>query len=174
MNHKLHAIRAFICLLLLSWSPFSAASSLLGIYAGVAVGQAEIKNSDPVLDSSTAKVYAGYRILGPIAVEVASVDLGEYGTLPTKVSGTSADVVLFLPAGPINVFAKAGVFSWDVDYNGALPADSGVDAKSGFGVEYNMLLNLDLRLEWERYTGVGGSTLNSDIDMLSLGINIAF
>lgn len=173
MTIKPLTLTRIIFLFLLSWS-FASSASVLGIYAGASAGKAEFKNSTAKEDSSTGKAYAGYRFLGPLALEVARVDLGEYGTTPVSIDGTSADLVLYLPAGPINVFAKVGVFSWNVDYNGVLPSDDGIDSKQGFGVEYNLLLNLDLRLEWERYTGVGGSTLDSDIDMISAGVNIVF
>ena len=170
---KQYAISGAFFIATLMWSAASSAS-ILGIYAGVSVGQAEIENSSPTEDSTASKVYAGYRILGPIAIEVARVDLGEFGTLPVSIDGTALDVVLYLPAGPINVFAKAGVFSWNVDYNNFIPAESGTDSKFGVGVEYNLLLNVDLRLEWETYTGVGGTTINEDINVISIGANIAF
>lgn len=174
MNIKQYAILGALFISTLVWSTTSSASSILGIYAGVSAGQAEIENTSPTQDSTASKVYAGYRILGPIAIEVARVDLGEFGVLPTSIDGIAVDAVLYLPAGLINVFAKAGVFNWNVDYNGALPADSGTNTKFGFGVEYNLLLNVDLRLEWETYTGVGGSTINEDISVISIGANIAF
>ena len=158
----------------LTWSTASSAASLLGIYAGASVGKAEIANSDPKDDSTANKAYAGYRIFGPIAIEVARVDLGEYGSLPTSIDGIAADAVLYLPAGPINLFAKAGMFNWNVDYNGFLPAETGTDSKFGFGLEYNIFLNIDFRLEYEKYTGVGGTTINEDISMISAGVNIAF
>lgn len=161
----------------LMWSATSSASSLLGIYAGASVGQAEIANSSPTEDSTATKVYAGYRILGPIAIEVSRVDLGEYGTLPVSIDGTAVDAVLYLPAGLVNIFAKVGMFNWNVDYNGIpVPANyaSGTDSKFGVGVEYNFLLNIDFRLEYETYTGVGGPGINQDISMISAGVNIAF
>jgi len=174
MTIKHYTILATFLVTTLMWTTTSSAASLLGIYAGASVGQAEIENTSPTLDSTTNKVYAGYRILGPIAIEVARVDLGEYGTAPTSIDGIAVDAVLYLPAGLVNVFAKAGMFDWNVDYNGFLPAESGTDSKFGFGVEYNLLLNIDFRLEWEKYTGVGGTTINQDISMISAGVNIAF
>ena len=168
IRHITHA--TVLGALLLCWAPMSSASSLLGIYAGIAAGHAEIKDTSPKQDSTTSKVYAGYRILGPIAVEVSNVDLGDYYSGAATVDGIAADLVLFLPAGPINLFAKAGIFNWNVDYNGAAPAESGTDSKTGMGVEYNMLLNIDLRVEWEHYSSVS----DSDINMLSVGLNIAF
>lgn len=174
MNIRQNTLLGIFFISTLMWSATSSAASLLGIYAGASIGKAEIANTSPKQDSTANKVYAGYRILGPIAVEVARVDLGEFGTDPIRIDGISADAVLYLPAGLVNVFAKAGVFNWNADYNGADPANSGTDAKYGFGVEYNLLLNVDLRVEWEKYTGVGGTTINEDINMFSLGVNIAF
>lgn len=174
MNIKQYTILGTFLISTLMWSATSSAASLLGIYAGASAGQAEIENTSPTQDSTANKVYAGYRILGPVAIEVARVDMGEFGTLPVSIDGIAVDAVLYLPAGPVNVFAKAGVFNWNVDYNGALPAESGTDSKFGFGVEYNLLLNIDMRLEWETYTGIGGTTINEDISVISLGANIAF
>jgi len=174
MNIKHYIIPGIIFVSALVLPATGSASSLLGIYAGASAGKAEVDNTSPTLDSTASKVYAGYRVLGPIAIEVARVDLGEFGNLPIKVDGTSADIVLYLPAGPVNVFAKAGVFNWNVDYNGFLPADSGTDSKVGFGIEYNALLNLDLRLEYETYSGVGGTTVGEDISVIFAGVNVAF
>lgn len=173
MNIIQGKLAAIILLVLLSWAP-SVFASIFGIYAGASAGRAELTDASPKEDSTSAKVYAGYRFFGPLAIEAARVDLGEYGVLPTSIDGTSVDLVLYLPAGPINVFAKAGMFNWNVDYNGALPAESGTDAKSGLGIEYNLLLNMDLRLEWEHYTGVGGNTLDTNINVISAGVNVVF
>ena len=143
------------------------------IYAGVSAGKAEIVDLTPTDDDTAAKVYAGYRILGPIAVEVAQVDLGKYYSDAIAIDGTSVDAVLYLPAGLVNVFAKAGLFNWNADYTGGL-TESGTSSKFGFGVEYNLLLNIDFRLEWETYTDVMDTTTTTDITVLSAGVNIAF
>jgi len=174
MTIKHYTILATFLVTTLMWTTTSSAASLLGIYAGAGVGQAEIENTSPTEDSTANKAYAGYRILGPIAIEVARVDLGEYYSDVVTIDGIAVDAVLYLPAGLVNVFAKAGMFNWNVDYSGAIPEESGTDSKFGFGVEYNLLLNIDFRLEWEKYTGVGGTTINQDISMISAGVNIAF
>ncbi len=174
MNIRQNTLLGIFFIFSLMWSAASSASSLLGIYAGASVGRAEVANTSPKLDSTATKVYAGYRILGPLAIEVAKVNLGEFGSTPVKIDGVSADAVLYLPAGLINVFAKAGVFNWNADYNGTIPANNGVDSKFGFGVEYNLLLNVDMRVEWEKYSGVGGANINENISLLTIGVNIAF
>jgi len=174
MNTKQSTLSGIFLASALLWSTSSLASSILGVYAGLSVGKAEIENTSPALDDTATKVYVGYRILGPLAFEVARVDLGEFGSLPIAIDGIAADAVLYLPAGPINVFAKAGLFNWNADYNGAVPAGSGTDTKFGFGLEYNLLLNIDFRLEYEKYSGVGGTVINEDINMISAGVNIAF
>lgn len=152
-----------------------ASASILGIYFGASAGQAEILDTSPKQDDTATKVYAGYRILGPIAVEVSQINFGEYYSGLASISGTSLDAMLYLPAGLVNIFAKVGYFAWKVEYTGgAFPEESGSSAKAGFGVEYNIFANIDFRLEWEQYKDIGDSPGEVDMNFLSAGINIAF
>lgn len=93
-------------LLLLSWSVPNASAGILGIYAGASVGTSETEGG---ADDTATKLYAGYRVLGPLAIEVAQVDMGQYGL--TSIDGLSVDAVVYLPLGIVTVFAKAGMYN---------------------------------------------------------------
>lgn len=69
----------------------NASAGLLGVYAGASVSQAEI------LDATATKIYAGYCVLGPLAIEVAKVDLGEYYSAVVTIDGLAVDAVAYLP-----------------------------------------------------------------------------
>lgn len=174
MNIKHYSIVGTFLITALMWSTTTTAS-LLGIYAGASAGKAEVLDSNPTEDDTGAKVYAGYRILGPLAVELSQVDLGTHYSGIVSIGGTSLDAVLFLPAGPVNVFAKAGYFAWKVEYAGGVsPEETGSSAKFGFGVEYNLFANIDFRLEWEQYDDIGDPPNPAEMTLISAGVNIAF
>ncbi len=174
MNIKYYTTVGAFLISTLLW-PTAASASLLGIYAGASVGQAEILDTSPTEDDTGSKVYVGYRILGPLAVELSQVDLGTHYAGIISAGGTSLDAVVYLPAGLVNVFAKAGVFAWKVEYaGGTSPEETGTSAKFGFGVEYNIFANIDLRLEWEQYNELGDPPGPIDMTLISAGVNIAF
>lgn len=169
---KLNPIKGLLTLLLLSWSVTNASAGLLGLYAGASIGKAEIVDANPSQDDTATKIYAGYRFLGPLAIEVARVDMGEYYSGVIAVDGLAVDAVAYLPLGIATLFAKAGMFNWNVGYTGGL-SESGTDPKIGFGIEYNLLANIDLRVEYEKFSDIGDPP-SVDMTLISAGVNISF
>jgi OmpA-OmpF porin, OOP family len=118
----------------------------------------------------------------------------------TEVEGYGLSVVASYPFSPaFSGFAKVGAFSWEADSKGDLAIqtgslcviivcapvtdvgkysgdDSGTDPMYGLGMVY-LIKGWGVRLEWERYTGLGHgfeSASETDLDLLSLGIEYRF
>ncbi|MGV6807854.1 MAG: outer membrane beta-barrel protein, partial [bacterium] len=92
----------------------------------------------------------------------------------------------------IEIFAKLGMFFYDSDWKVRYSVTDGIDSLSdsfsggnsdeevnwGFGVQYSLDSKWNARLEYERFErieadeDVGG--IESDIDVLSLGIHYSF
>jgi OOP family OmpA-OmpF porin len=135
-----------------------------GIYIGAGLGQATVEVDDVAFDRDLDgedlgyKVIAGIRPLDWLAFEANYVNFGEPDDtvagvrLRTEGYGLSAFAVGLLAAGPVDLFAKAGVVSWDFELNspdfGKLGEDDGTDLAYGAGVQFR-LLSLGVRAEYE-------------------------
>jgi opacity protein-like surface antigen len=158
-----------------------------GIYVGASVGEANTDFSEAGFefdDSATAyKVNVGWRILDWAGIEANYVDLGE--TEGTFTGGPAVDErttlesdgfnfsgLLFLPVGPVDLFARAGFISWDT--KARLPefdlsdSDDGMDFSYGAGVQFRVW-SLSIRAEYEVF-----DISPDDVDMLSVGIMWTF
>jgi len=155
-----------------------------GIYIGAGVGQSTIEVDDALLNRDFDgedlgyKIIAGIRPLDWLAFEVNYVNFGEPDDtiegvkLRTEGSGLSGYALGFLSLGPVDVFAKAGLISWDAELSRPnLPKrdDDGTDLAYGAGVQFR-LLSLSVRAEYEVFDidGVG------DANMLSVGVTYTF
>jgi len=152
-------------------------------------GSINVDDSD-----SSWKAFVGYRFLKFVAVEVAAVDLGQFevsgtssggGVFPAgNVSATAAadgytvSALGVLPVGPgFKVFARAGYFIWDVDFDltssgvGTTVNDSqdGEDLVYGAGLAYKFAMGLGVRLEYEQY-----EVEDESIDVISAGLTWRF
>ena len=95
-------------------------------------------------------------------------------TITTELDGWNAFVVGKLPIAFVDLFAKVGVISYDIDVNLDPDADdnfssSGEDVAYGIGAQVN-LGSLGIRAEAERFDV-------SDIDdlyLLTVGLNFTF
>lgn len=150
-----------------------------GFYAGGGVGQFnvqidDIDDTDDAIerlddDDTSWKLFAGYRFNPHISVELAYIDFGD-ASGSTTASGSSGDysvslsglapyIIGTLPVGPVELFAKAGYYFYDVDVNADLDdlggdvfnsSDSGEDFLYGFGVGMTFFEHLNARLEYEK------------------------
>ena len=168
-----------------------------GFYLGGSIGGSslEIRDFDEELGdlrfsgSGTAyKLFAGFRFLNFLAVEGGYVDFGD----PNDVVGGSGDdaidvqiglkgwdafAVGLLPIGPVDLFAKFGVVSWNADIRARLiPTDvfdtdseSGTDAAYGIGVALR-LGKVALRAEGEQFKIADAE----DVYMFSVGATFTF
>ena len=153
-----------------------------GFYLGGSIGQAGLKIDDLTdgvstqdfdADDMAFKLIAGMSPLDWLGIEAAYVNFGEpedtvLGTkLKAEGDGISAFAVGFLPAGPIDVYAKLGLISWDSKISGTFD-DDGTDLAYGVGAQFRVL-GLSIRAEYEKF-----EVSDIDLDMISVGLTYTF
>ena len=164
------------------FSPVSKADS--GFFLGGSVGQAGVEIEDtsgiqPVTfdeEDFAWKVFGGYNFdlaLINLAIEGGYVNFGapsgDLLGLPTKVDVDGFDVfgVFGFDLGPVGIFAKAGMVSWDakISINGFSESDDGSDPAYGVGAKI-ALGSLNLRAEYELFDIEDAE----DVSLLSVGL----
>ena len=158
----------------------------IGGSAGGATLEADVNDiSIPSLPSSideddtAIKVFAGYNFDLPLidlGVEAGYVDFGEpeiptaLGTILIETTGINVWGIAALDAGPVQVFGKLGMVSWDVDADllDASASDDGTDLGYGLGLRFG-LGPVRIRGEYELY-----DIDDADIAMLSVGVSYQF
>ena len=175
-------LRAMLAALILSLASLPALAADNGFYLGGAIGQGAVQVEEAGVefdgDDTGFKVIAGFRPLDFFAVEVNYIDLGtaEDDVLGVNIqadtTGIDAFAVLFLPIIAVDLFAKAGVISWDQDISATgfgSGNDSGEDFAYGVGAQIRFG-SLAGRLEYERFEIQDTDT----VDMISLGLTWTF
>lgn len=138
-------------------------------YIGVSIGSAD----DEILNESSTgvKIFGGYHYTDNLAMELAIVNLGDYGVVDEVNQGGFYFGVV--PSISLNqntaFFGKIGLFAWSVDFFD-VQVDSGTDISWGFGVETYISDTVLLRAEYEEFLDVSGG----DITLLSGGISVIF
>jgi OOP family OmpA-OmpF porin len=171
----------FAALLTLPALPAVAADN--GFYLGASVGQANLKIDDLTngqladddfdADDTAFKLIAGIRPLDWLGVEAAYVNFGEPEDtvvgqkLKADGDGISAFAVGFLATGPVDLFAKVGLISWDSKISGSFD-DDGTDLAYGAGAQFRVL-GLSIRAEYEKF-----DISDVDLDMVSVGVTYTF
>jgi opacity protein-like surface antigen len=171
----------FAALLALPALPAAAADN--GFYLGASVGQANLKiddvsgdlfpDDDFDGDDTSFKLIAGFRPLDWLGLEAAYVNFGEPEDtvvgqkLKADGDGISAFAVGFLATGPVDLFAKAGLISWDSKISGSFD-DDGTDLAYGVGAQFRVL-SLSIRAEYEKF-----DISDVDLDMVSIGVTYTF
>lgn len=165
------------------------AGSDSGFYVGASVGSAQIDytEDDPVVgdidfddDDAGYKIFGGYNIgiipIVDVAVEVAYVDFGTFdGAIDTtkselEVDGYTGAALAGVNLGPVGLFLKAGVISWDGDISTAVggASEDGTDPLYGIGAKFQ-LSSFQVRAEYELY-----DLDEIDVDYFSLGAAYTF
>jgi hypothetical protein len=158
-----------------------------GIYVGASVGESNVDLNDggfDVDDNVTAyKLNVGWRILDWAGIEANYVDLGEFegdfddgtvsGAVDLESDGINFSGLLFLPVGPVDLFARAGFISWDTKAHltgdlDASDSDDGMDFSYGAGAQFRVW-SLSLRAEYEVF-----DISPEKVDMISVGIMWTF
>jgi hypothetical protein len=176
-----NAILFAVALCALPVLPAGAADN--GVYLGASVGQANLKIDDLTNntfadddfngDDLAYKLIAGIRPLDWLGVEAAYVNFGkpEDTVVGTKLKadgdGISAFAVGFLATGPVDLFAKVGLISWDSKISGSFDQD-GTDLAYGVGAQFRVL-SLSVRAEYEKF-----DISDVDLDMVSVGVTYTF
>lgn len=155
--------KTLLALALASVSVTATADSL--IYGGVQAGSADYAG-----DSSTVYgAHIGTGILPFIGLEMGAWNLGSYdvaGAGSVDVSSVNFAVKPSIELGPLHVYGKAGLHSWEE--KGAFK-DDGVDPFFGLGVEYNIFPMFTLGAGYNNFT-VG----NENIDFASVNLTVHF
>ncbi len=168
----------------LSSSAFAESGPFIGASVGTATVSAEIPDpADAGLtdinfdeDDFAWKVYGGYAWDLPIldlGVELGYFDLGApvAGTageeVGISVAGYSAFALAGVNLGPVGLFVKGGMVSWDADlFSGALAgSESGSDPAYGVGLRLTFG-SLEVRGEYEAFDIEDAD----DVYMASLGL----
>jgi hypothetical protein len=181
--------RSLLGLTVLGLSPAAFADS--GFYVGGSIGSGTI--SADVEDPSQGpdfnfdendfawKAYGGYNFdlaVIDLGIEGGYVDLGSpSGTflgqnVEISATGWDAFALAGIELGPVGVFVKAGVISWDADFVADVPqvgrisdSDDGSDPAYGAGVRFS-LGSFEIRGEYELFD-IDGS---DDVYLLSVGL----
>jgi len=166
-----------------------------GFYLGGSIGGSSLEVQDIAeefgafrfSDGDTAyKLFGGVRFLKFLAVEAGYVDLGDPTDIIASIEGDELEVQIgvkgwdafavgLLPLGPVDLFAKIGVVSWDADILAVLDdaidseSDSGTDAAYGIGVALR-LGQVALRAEGEQFDIADAE----DVYMFSVGVTFTF
>ncbi|HKU16606.1 MAG TPA: outer membrane beta-barrel protein [Steroidobacteraceae bacterium] len=180
--------KAIVLAALLALPALPAAAADNGFYLGASVGQANLKIDDLTnnvfpdddfnSDDTAFKLIAGIRPLDWLGVEAAYVNFGkpedtvfDNSALRQKLKadgdGISAFAVGFLATGPVDLFAKVGLISWDSKISGSFD-DDGTDLAYGVGAQFR-LLSLAVRAEYEKF-----DISDVDLDMISVGVTYTF
>jgi len=158
-----------------------------GFYIGGSIGSAllEAKDADADFDFDgddfAAKAFVGYNIdafIIDLAIEGGYVDFGNPSDtvvgseVEFDVTGWDLFALAGVELGPVGVFAKAGMISWDVDASldgTRLGSDSGTDPAYGVGARFS-LWSAEIRAEYE-YFDVEST---DDLSMVSVGVAWTF
>lgn len=148
-----------------------------GIYVGGSIGQSNVEIREGAVDfdgdDTGFKVIAGIRPLDWLAVEANYVNFGEPKDDGVKIDadGISAFAVGFLAVGPVDLFAKGGLISWDstVGAGGFRRGDDGTDFAYGVGAQFRVW-SLSLRAEYEKFDVDD----IDDLNMFSVGFTFTF
>jgi len=159
MNRRISNILV-LCAAVIVMLAVGPAAAKNGFYLGGSVGQTfltvndlelDLESFDYKADTTSYKIIAGYRFMGFLAVEGNYVNFGnlkdsyagdgEPVSLETDLSGFDVCAMGMLPLGIADIFAKAGLVSWDADLQEAVGqiidygSDSGTDLVVGLGVQ---------------------------------------
>jgi hypothetical protein len=142
-----------------------------GFYLGGSIGDFNANLHDPNqvdnidLDfghQDADRLSAGWRFNRFVAVQLDYTDFGESNAAPNQLglragsTGWTPAIVGTLPLGPIELFAKAGVLFYNVDFNSdannlqGFTSDSGHDSLYGAGIGVTVIKRLNLSAEYER------------------------
>jgi hypothetical protein len=167
----MRAVLAFVVATALAATPaFAQGDNTDGLYFGIGFGDFSTSIDDigaadePHLDfasddDSATKLFAGWRFNRLVAVQVdrivfeRSVDTSDaLNVLSTEAAGFGPSLVGTLPLGPLELFARAGVFWYDVEIERnetSLSTYSDRDPIFGAGIGLTIAERLNLRAEYE-------------------------
>jgi OOP family OmpA-OmpF porin len=166
--------------------PAAAQSKL---YLGFQAGQSHYNLSpcpSPCDDKAPGyKLYGGLGLHPNIALEVGYADLGKstFGASNVRATLWEASGVgswWFGQRQNLGVYGRLGVYTGDLKAtapsNGAEVKHGTTDLTYGLGGQMNLSRALGARVEWQRWSGMGGGGFGqkADVDLLSVGLLFKF
>jgi opacity protein-like surface antigen len=180
MNMKFAALAALGSVSLAVIAPQAAAADN-GFYLGAGITQSEFDIEDigeGELDDNSFKVIAGFRPLDWLAVEANYIDLGginEDGVF-LDAKAITASVLAIAEVGVIDLYARAGLANWKLDYGiedfGSSDED-GWEPTFGVGVGAHFG-SLGVRAEYEMFKTNTDVLDDIDVNTLSLSFTYTF
>ncbi|MUJ23547.1 outer membrane beta-barrel protein [Aliivibrio fischeri] len=154
--------KTLLALALASVSATAAADSL--VYGGVQVGSADYRSES----STVYGAHIGTGLLPFIGLEMGAWNLGsyDYGSQTTDVTSVNFAVKPSIDFGPLHVYGKAGMHSWEAK---GFRKDDGVDPFFGLGVEYNIIPMFTVGAGYNNFT-----VDDKNIDFASLNLTVHF
>ncbi len=185
------ALSMFALLAIAASMPAGNAYAQSGAYIGGSVGSATVAVDIP--DEELGEVFEfdendfAWKAFGGYKWDLGAVDLGvELGyvnlgapvadllgsEVELEVDGLDAFAILGFDIGPVGLFAKAGMVSWDASatidgFDGG--SDDGSDPAYGVGASL-ALGNFEIRGEYEMFDIDPADTSSADVYMLSAGL----
>jgi len=178
--------------------PAAAQVGMSGFYVGAGLGQSKAKDwcggggADSCDDKDKAwKIFGGYQITRNIAAEIGYTRLGKFTasfTDPTfglltdeaKVTAWEASALAGAPlVDRLWIFGRLGVYRGTVKESTNFAGDFSHDNNNftfGLGLSYDIIPQLAVRGEWQRYYQVGGGDValgagvgqKSDVDVFGI------
>jgi OmpA-OmpF porin, OOP family len=155
----------------------SAAAQMMmsSVYLGGSIGQSDYKDCTFSDCKDTAwRILGGYQFNSNFSAELGYHNLGEASdSSGLTAEGTAWEIVgvgTFPLENQFSVYGKLGLYRADLELsNGVEESNNGVTF--GFGARYDFSKTVGVRLEWQRYSDVGGSsTGEGDIDVLGVAV----
>ena len=171
--------------LLVSFIVFAPAESEAGGYIGGSIGQSyiELDAGTPAVPANFDEEDFGWKLMAGYNFDFAVITLGvevdyvDFGAPSGDVLGSQIEVdangfagfgTAGFDLGPVGVFAKLGVISWDASFSVDgfdAGSDDGTDTAYGVGVKFS-LASVEIRGEYEIYNIED----SDDVAMLSVGL----
>ena len=176
------SIKALLAIAALAFAGSAAAQvSLSSAYVGGTIGQAELKDACSGVagcdEKDTAwRILGGYQFNRHFAAELGYHNLGE-ASAPGATLEASAWELVAVGSYPIvnqlSVYGKLGVYRGELE--GPAAEETNTDLTYGVGLQYDVLKNVGVRGEWQRYNKMGGGDIReTDVDVLSVGVIYRF
>lgn len=191
---------SFIGMMLLSVSGAAVAANSdvpTGFYLGGGLGRATVSLETPDFrndyegESTSKRVFAGYRFIPYVAAEVAYDDFGESHDdigdrftsvdLYAKFHSFSAGPVGMLPLGPVDLKVKLALTSWKGTIGnrgfGVREDFDNVDASLGFGVQYRikrLAIRSDLEVHMLGFDDDGDDEKDFDDNVANLSFGVSW
>jgi OOP family OmpA-OmpF porin len=177
------SIKALVAVaaLTVAGSALAQQPKLSSAYIGGTLGQSEYKDgcnglSDCDKKDTAWRILGGYKFNQYFAAELGYHDLGEASAQAGAVEGNAWEVV-GLASYPVidklSVYGKLGLYRGELEAPSAKETNS--DITYGLGLQYDVLKNVGVRGEWQRYNKMGGGeVVETDVDVLSIGVVYRF